>query len=86
MPLLDEPILVSDFLHMMIASLEGKAWAYLGKISHPETKKQKTDTEQARMAIDAIDAIHKIVEKTLSPEEKKDLQIRLTNLRLNFAK
>jgi hypothetical protein len=84
--LLEEPILVGDFLFMMTSSLEAKAWAYLGKIAHPETQKHKEDQVQARLAIDAIDALYKIMENTLSPEEKKDLQIRLTNLRLNFAK
>ena len=86
MPLLDEPISVKDFIYMMIASLEAKAWAYLGKVAHPETQKQKADPDQARLAIDSIDALFKILESTLNPDEKKDLQIRLTNLRLNFAK
>ncbi|RKX70902.1 DUF1844 domain-containing protein [candidate division WOR-3 bacterium] len=81
-----EPIRVKDLLLMTIYSLEGKAWAYLGLISHPETKEPKKDTGEARLAIDAIDAIYKLIEERLSAEEKKDLELRLTNLRLNFVK
>lgn len=71
---------------MTIYSLEGKAWAYLGLVSHPETRKPHKDIEEARVAIDAIDAVYKIIDAKLSSEEKKDLEMRLTNLRLNFVK
>ncbi|GAG91255.1 unnamed protein product [marine sediment metagenome] len=84
--LLDDPIKVKDILFMYILSLEGKAWAYLDLVVHPETQKHKKDVGEARLAIDTIDAIYKIIEDHLSPEEKKDIQVRLTNLRLNFVK
>jgi hypothetical protein len=84
--LLDEPFKVQDLIYMSILSFEGKAWAYLDLVPHPETEKHHKDTEQAKLAIDAIDNLFKIVENKLSPEQKKDLQVRLTNLRLNFAK
>uniref|UniRef100_A0A7C4XBE0 DUF1844 domain-containing protein n=1 Tax=candidate division WOR-3 bacterium TaxID=2052148 RepID=A0A7C4XBE0_UNCW3 len=84
--LLDEPVPVKEILLMTILSLEGKAWAYLGLISHPETQKPKKDLNEAKLAIDSIDAIFKLIESSLSPEEKKDIQVRLTNLRLNFVK
>ncbi len=84
--LLDEPVRVNDYIYLMILSLEGKAWAYMDLVVHPETQKHKKDPEQARLAIDAIEALYRIVEGQLSPEQKKDLQTRLTNLRLNFAK
>ena len=71
---------------MYILSLEGKAWAYLDLVVHPETQKHKKDLSEAKLAIDTIDALYKIIENQLSPEEKKDIQVRLTNLRLNFVK
>ena len=84
--LLDEPIKIKDIVYMTILSLESKAWAYLDLVAHPETQKHQKDPEQARTAIDAIEALYKIIETGLDPKEKKDIQVRLTNLRLNFAK
>jgi len=85
-PLLDEPIKIKDIVYMTILSLESKAWAYLDLVAHPETQKHQKDPEQAKAAIDAIEALYKTIEADLDPTEKKDIQVRLTNLRLNFAK
>ncbi len=84
--LLTEPLTVKDLLVMTIVSLESKAWAYLDLIAHPETQKHKKDMNEARLAIDTMDTLYKMVEPFLSVEEKKDIQVRLTNLRLNFVK
>ena len=84
--LLDEPMKVKDIVYMTILSLESKAWAYLDLVAHPETQKHKKDPDEAKTAIDAIDALFKIIEADLDSNEKKDIQVRLTNLRLNFAK
>jgi len=84
--LLDEPIKMTEIIYMMILSLEGKAWAYLEKVAHPETQKHLKDTGEAKTAIDAIDALFKIIEPMLEQADKKDIQVRLSNLRLNFAK
>jgi hypothetical protein len=84
--LLDTPIKVKEIVYMTILSLESKAWAYLDLVAHPETQKHHKDPSEVKTAIDAIDALYKVVEPKLSPEEKKDIQVRLTNLRLNFAK
>ncbi len=83
---LDKPVLVKDILLMTIFSLEGKAWAYLGLTAHPETQKPEKDLNQAKLAIDSIDALYKILEPSLTDEEKKDIQVSLTNLRLNFVR
>jgi hypothetical protein len=83
--LLDKPVPVKDIVLMYIYTLEGKAWAYLGLTSHPETGKPEKDLNEARTAIDVIESLFKIVEAQLTPPEKKELQVRLTNLRLNFA-
>jgi hypothetical protein len=84
--LLDEPIKVKDIVYMTILSLESKAWAYLDLVAHPETQKHQKDPNEAKAAIDAIDALYKTIEAQLDPAEKKDIQVRLTNLRLNFVK
>lgn len=84
--LLDNPIKVKEIIYMTILSLESKAWAYLDLVAHPETQKHHKNPAEAKTAIDAIEALYKIIEANLGPEEKKDIQVRLTNLRLNFAK
>jgi hypothetical protein len=84
--LLDEPVKIKELIFMTMYTLEGKAWAYLGLTSHPETQKPLKDLTEARLAIDAIDVLYKLIESDLELEEKKDIQIRLTNLRLNFTK
>lgn len=86
LPLLEEPIPVTDYLYMMIASLDAKAWAYMDYIVHPETQKHQKDLTQAKYAIDTIDAMYKIIQDQLTPEQKKDIETRITNLRLNFVK
>jgi len=86
MPLLDEPIQVKDYVYLTLLSFEAKAWAYLDFVVHPETQTHKKDINEAKLAIDAMDVLYKTVEEQLSPEQKKDLQTRLTNLRLNFVK
>ena len=82
---LEEPIPVKDIILMYLYTLEGKAWAYLGLTGHPETGKPKKDLAEAKIAIDAIVSLLKIVENMLSPDEKREIQDQLTNLRLNFA-
>jgi hypothetical protein len=86
LPLLEEPITVSDYLYLSILSLEGKAWAYMDLVVHPETQKHKKDLTEAKLAIDAMDALFRLAEAHLSSEQKKEIQYRLTNLRLNFVK
>jgi len=83
---LDEPIKVKDYIYLNILTLEGKAWAYMDLIAHPETQKHLKDTEQAKLAIDTINTLYTILEPHLTDDQKKDLQTRLTNLRLNYAK
>jgi hypothetical protein len=85
-PLLNEPIKVRDYIYFTILSLEGKAWAFMDFIVHPETQKHEKDLTQAKLAIDAIDTLFKLSENEMTPEQKKDIQNRMTNLRLNFAK
>ncbi|MBN2620194.1 DUF1844 domain-containing protein [candidate division WOR-3 bacterium] len=85
-PLLDEPIKVKDYIYLNMLTLEGKAWAYMDLIAHPETQKHQKDMAQAKLAIDTIDALFRIIEGHLNDDQKKDLQTRLTNLRLNFVK
>ena len=83
---LEEPIKVKDLILINMLSFETKAWAYMDLVVHPETQKHKKDINEARLAIDTIESLYKIVEVQLDEREKKDIQVRLTNLHLNFVK
>ena len=84
--LLDKPFKLKELIMMNILSFETKAWAYMDFIAHPETQKHTKDLKEARIAIDSIDALFKVIEPELDSTEKKDIQTRLTNLRQNFAR
>jgi len=84
--LLDKPVQIKDLILMTLYSLEGKAWAYLGLVAHPETGKPQKDITEAKLAIDAVESLYKLIEQSLEQDERRDIQTRLTNLRLNFVK
>ncbi len=83
---IEKPVEVSDIIVITIANLISKAWAYLGAISHPETGEIKEDTAQAKLAIDAIDNLFVLVKDKMEEKERKEIEISLANLRLNFVK
>jgi len=81
-----EPVKVRELLLLTLANLEGKAWAYLGAITHVETGEMKKDLKEAKLAIDAYAALYELIRNEIGDEEKKQLELALTNLRLNFVK
>lgn len=82
---LKKPLKVRDFLLVSLISLREKAWAYLGALSHEETGEKLVDLKEARLAIDALDAILNLIKTSISDEEKKALELDLANLRLNYV-
>ena len=81
-----EPLKIRELLLLTLANLEGKAWAYLGAITHVETGEMKKDLKEAKLAIDAYAALYELIKNEIGDEEKKQLELVLTNLRLNFVK
>jgi hypothetical protein len=80
-----EPLRVKDLILVLIVELANKAWAYMGKIAHRETGEPKTDLEQARFAIDTIEAVLNAVRDKLEEEEIKNIEQVLSDLRANFV-
>ncbi len=83
---LKEPIKVRDIILVALTNLERKAWAYLGLVSHMETGEIKKDLHQARLAIDAVSALYEVIKGELAEQDRKTIELALTNLRLNFVK
>ncbi len=79
-----EKITVADVIIDMMVSLSSLAYQRMG-IPHEVNEKYR-DMEQARMAIDCLDALATAIEGRIPDEVAKPLTGTLDNLKLNFAK
>ena len=79
-----EKITVKDVIIDMMISLSSLAYQKMG-IPHDVNEKFR-DMEQAKLAIDCLDALAKVLSDRLSEDELKPLLGTLDNLKMNFAK
>lgn len=79
-------ITVSGILQMAVGLLSERAWIDMGMVADPGTGQVEKRIEEARRAIDALADLARHLEADASPEEKRELQTMLTNLRLNFVR
>ena len=79
-----EKITIADVVIDMMVSLSSLAYQRMG-IPHEVNEKYR-DMEQARMAIDCLDALAAALEGRIPEEVVKPLTGTLDNLKLNFAK
>lgn len=79
-----EKITVADVVLDMMVSLSSLAYQRMG-IPH-EVNEKFRDLEQARMAIDCLDALVKALEGRVPPEALDPLSSTVTNLKMNYAK
>jgi hypothetical protein len=80
-----EPLKVKDVILLLIVELSNRAWAYMGKVAHPETGEPTVDLEQARLAIDALEALFEASKGHMDEKEAKSVESTLSNLRVNFV-
>jgi hypothetical protein len=76
---------VSDILRMCVGMLNEKAWIHMGLIPDPLTGQIDRDLTEARMAIDALADLAKHLEPHTEGAEKRELQVMVSNLRINFV-
>jgi hypothetical protein len=76
---------VYTLLRISIAQLASIAWQMMGLQPDPFTNQVRTDTDQARIAIDAAAALVDQLKPHLGGQEARDYQTLLTDLRLNFV-
>lgn len=79
-----EKITVADIILDMMISLSSLAYQRMG-IPH-EVNEKFRDMEQARLAIDCLDALAKAMEGHVPAEQMDPLSSAISNLKLNFAK
>lgn len=79
-----EKITVTDVVLDMMVSLASLAYQKMG-IPH-EVNEKFRDMEQAKLAIDCLDALVKVLSDRLPEDELKPLLGTLDNLKMNFAK
>lgn len=79
-----EKITVADVVLDMLVSLSSLAYQRMG--IPKEVNEKYRDMEQARLAIDTIDSLLKVLEPSLPEEALKPLSGTLDNLKMNFAK
>lgn len=75
---------IYTFMKMIIGSLSSQVWIFLGLTPHPVTQKIEKDIIQAKIALDTIDFIYKLIEVKIEEAEKKAYEELLGNLKLNF--
>ncbi|MHB8896850.1 MAG: DUF1844 domain-containing protein [Candidatus Geothermincolia bacterium] len=79
-----EKITVADIVLDMMISLTSLAFQRMGIPS--EVNEKFKDMEQARLAIDCLDALAKVLDGQVSAEQIEPLKGAIANLKLNFAK
>lgn len=79
------PIDVYSVLRLAVAQLTGVAWQMLGLQPDPFTNQIRKDVAQARIAIDAAEALVEHLRPHLRGQEARDYDNLLTDLRLNFV-
>ncbi len=80
-----DPVSVNAFLTMCLTQLNMLAWTYMGLIRDPISGKELKDLEQARLAVDAFDAVSKVAKRTMSDKEAKEIERALADLKMNFV-
>jgi hypothetical protein len=77
---------IYDTLRFMIGVLNQAAWIHLGLVVAPGAKEAVTNLAQARVAIDSLEALAQQLQPASEPEERREIEILLANLRVNFVK
>jgi hypothetical protein len=81
MPKLDVP----TALTFCIETLGNLAWIKMGLIPDPATSQIERDLVQAKVAIDAVGDLAERLRPLIGETQRRDLQVTLSNLRINFV-
>jgi hypothetical protein len=79
-------ITVDAILQMSLGLLAERAWVTMGLVDDPSTGKIEKNFEECRRAIDVVADLAKHLEPVASPEDRRELQRMVTDLRLNFVR
>ncbi len=74
----------SQLMRQLIPIFDGYAWRAMGFLADPATGETKKDIPLAQLSIDTVQFFMSKVDSQLSETERRDLQRRLSDLRMNF--
>jgi hypothetical protein len=77
---------IYDTLRFMIGILNQAAWMHLGLVVPPGAGEARPDLAQARVAIDALEALAGLLRADSDGEERREMESMLANLRINYVK
>lgn len=80
-----EPVTVLGIVEYCVSLLNAHAWQCMGIVMNPLTRKIEKDLDQARIAIDCVEALYRQVESHLPDLEARRFRQLLTDLRVNFV-
>jgi hypothetical protein len=80
------PTQVTDIVQICVGMLSEIAWVKLGLVPDPATGQLEASLDQARLAIDCAADLHRRLEPHLDGPTRRDLEVRIQNLKLNFVK
>jgi hypothetical protein len=81
-----EPLDVYGVAQYCISILSGHAWQWMGLVANPVTRKIERDLDQARIAIDCVEALFMQVEGTIPDPAARQIRQALNDLRVNFVR
>jgi hypothetical protein len=81
-----EPVDVYGVVQYCISLLSGHAWQTMGLVMNPVTRKVERDLQQARIAIDCIEALYRQIEPGIAEGDARQFRQVLNDLRMNFVR
>lgn len=77
---------VWQIMQFSMSLFESLAWQKMGLIVNPQTQEIDKDLDQARAAIDSFESLLTHLGENISLDDKKTLEARLADLKLNYSK
>ena len=93
-PLLPDPSIILSIAAMqmdvrtlalaLLAAFDGHAWRAMGFLADPKTGETTKDLPSAQLAIDCVQFLLSKLESGMADSERREVQRRLTDLRMNY--
>jgi hypothetical protein len=74
-----------SILRWCIGLMTAQAWQWMGLVANPVSGEVKKDLKQARLSIDSVAALTELLSPNVEPDERRELENLVSNLRLNFV-
>ena len=80
-----EQVDISGMVEYFISLLGAQAWQWMGLVKNPITGQIERDLDQARVAIDCVEALFKQIEARMPAERARQFRQVLSDLQVNFV-